>query len=59
MLIRGQYIKMFLMTSIYFLSTPEYLIGSPKKETNLKIQSMGEKKKHDSQSGYEKFIVKD
>lgn len=35
---------MFLMTSIYFLSTPEYLIGGPKKETNLKIQSMGKKK---------------
>ena len=31
MLIRGQYIKMFLMISIYFLSIPEYLIGSPTK----------------------------
>lgn len=39
---------MFLMTSIYFLSTPEYLISSPQKETNLKIQSMGKKKKKQS-----------
>lgn len=29
---------MFLMISIYFLSTPEYLIGSPTEKT--KIQSM-------------------
>jgi len=31
MLVRGQYIKMFLMISIYFLSIPVYLIGSPTK----------------------------